>query len=249
MRRVNVQAAFMGEGGESEQGDDEGLVLSVRGGEVVLVVPAGTPDGRAVNSASVLRGALRLENGRVLTFEIQDGAVGALFEDEPATLFDEREATGADGLSSLTSRAHEASFGGAAALMGATAYARDVMSRDVIHAEPTHSVDEAARLLTFHHVSGLPVCNEGRVVGVISEADLIGKSGSTVADVMTSPALTVPDTASLDEVAALLTQQHIRRVPVVDPLGRLVGVVSRSDVLRWAAGIPREAAEEQALEI
>src|SRR2546423_627037 len=74
MRRVNIQAAFLGEGGESDTGDEEGLALAVRGGEVVLVLPAGTPEHRAVQDASTLRGSLRLESGRVLTFEIHDGA-------------------------------------------------------------------------------------------------------------------------------------------------------------------------------
>src|SRR5215467_8446473 len=77
MRRVNIQAAFLGEGGDSDTGDEEGLALAVRGGEVVLVLPAGTSEDRAVQSASTLRGSLRLESGRVLTFEIHDGEVGA----------------------------------------------------------------------------------------------------------------------------------------------------------------------------
>src|SRR6185503_840683 len=202
MRRVNIQAAFLGEGGDSDTGDEEGLALSVRGGEVVLVLPAGTSEARAVESASTLRGSLRLETGRVLTFEIHDGAVGAFFEDEPGALFDEREQTPADGLSSVSTRpAQRSSFGGAEALHGASATARDVMITDVVSAAPGDSVDEAARLLTFHDISGLPVCSDGRVVGVISEADLIGKSGATVGAVMTSPAVTVSATTRLEQVA------------------------------------------------
>src|SRR5919199_6840178 len=119
MRRVNIQAAFLGEGGESDTGDEEGLALAVRGGEIVLVVPAGTPETRAVESASTLRGSLRLESGRVLTFEIHDGAVGAFFEDEPVELFDRREETPADGLSSVSARpAQRRSFGGAQGVVG-----------------------------------------------------------------------------------------------------------------------------------
>jgi CBS domain-containing protein len=235
MRRVNIQAAFLGEGGESDSGDDEGLALSVRGGEVILVLPAGTPEERAVSVASTLRGSLRLETGRVLTFEIHDGAVGAFFEDEPVALFDERERTPADGLSSIGGKPAHGSFGGAEALHGASAIARDVMVVDVIRVAPSDSVDEAARLLTFHRISGMPVCDRERVVGVVSEADLIGKSGATVGEVMTSPAVTVVESTPLESVAGELTRGGIRRVPVVDPQGRLLGVVSRSDVLRWAA--------------
>jgi hypothetical protein len=233
---VNIEAAFLGEGGVSDTGDEEGLALSVRGGEVVLVLPAGTPEARAVASASILRGSLRLETGRVLTFEIHDGAVGAFYEDEPSELFDRREASPADGLSSVSARpANSPSFGGAEALHGAVATARDVMTTSVVSVAPTDSVDEAARLLTFHDVSGLPVCDGRRLVGVVSEADLIGKSGSTVGEVMTSPALTVDESTSLERVAEQLTQQRIRRLPVVDEAGGLVGIVTRHDVLVWAS--------------
>jgi len=236
MRRVNIQAAFLGEGGDSDTGDEDGLALSVRGGEIVLVLPAGTSDRRAVESASTLRGSLRLETGRVLTFEIHDGAVGAFFEDEPGELFDRREREPSDGLSSVSAKpANRPSFGGAEALHGASVTARDVMVTDVVSTTPDDSVDEAARLLTFHDISGLPVCVDSKVVGVISEADLIGKSGDTVGAVMTSPAVTVPATTRLEQVAEQLTQQRIRRLPVVDEQGRLVGIVSRRDVLKWAA--------------
>jgi CBS domain-containing protein len=232
MRRVNIEAAFLGEGGVSDTGDEEGLALSVRGGEIVLVLPAGTPENRAVEAAGMIRGSLRLETGRVMTFEIHDGAVGAFFEDEPSELFDRREATPADGLSSVSSRP---AFRGAEALQGASATAKDVMTTSVVSVSPGDSVDEAARLLTFHDISGLPVCDGRRVVGVISEADLIGKSGATVGDVMTAPAITVSESTTLQDVAHQLTSQRIRRVPVVDGEGQLAGIVSRHDVLLWAS--------------
>jgi CBS domain-containing protein len=79
------------------------------------------------------------------------------------------------------------------------------------------------------------VCAGGKVVGVVSEADLIGKSGATVGEVMTSPAVTVSESTGLEHVAEQLTQQRIRRVPVVNGQGALIGIVSRRDVLRWAA--------------
>jgi CBS domain-containing protein len=236
MRRVNIEAAFLGEGGIGDTGDEEGLALSVRGGEIVLVLPAGTPETRAVAAATMLRGSLRLETGRVLTFEIHDGAVGAFYEDEPAELFDRREASPSDGLSSVGARpATSPTFGGAEALHGAAATARDVMTTTVVSVMPADSVDEAARLLTFHDVSGLPVCDGERVVGVVSEADLIGKSGATVGEVMTTPALTILESTRLEQVADQLTRQRIRRVPVVDGAGKLVGIVSRRDVLLWAS--------------
>src|SRR5438552_18788660 len=131
MRRVNIQAAFLGEGGDSDTGDEEGLALSVRGGEIVLVLPAGTSEDHAVQSASTVRGSLRLETGRVLTFEIHDGAVGAFFEDESAELFDRRESSSAEGLSSVCSK-RSTTFGGADAMNDAVATVSYVMTaRDV----------------------------------------------------------------------------------------------------------------------
>src|ERR1700682_4228038 len=151
MRRVNIQAAFLGEGGDSDTGDEEGLALSVRGGEVVLVLPAGTSEDHAVQSASTLRGSLRLETGRVLTFEINDGAVGAFFEDESAQLFDRGEMTPGDVLSSVSSRpANRPTFGGAEALHRAAATARDVMTTNVVSTTAEEGVEEVARLLKFH---------------------------------------------------------------------------------------------------
>src|SRR5258708_4838969 len=137
MRRVNIQAAFLGEGGDSDTGDDEGLALAVRGGEVVLVLPAGTAEDHAVNAASMLRGSLRLEPGRVLRFEFQEGGAGAFFGDETAELFDRRENTPADGLSSVSSKpAPRETFGGAEALHGAVATSRDVMATNVVSVTP-----------------------------------------------------------------------------------------------------------------
>ncbi len=218
------------------------MAVSLRGREVVLVLPAGTPENRAVHAASTVRGSLRLESGRVLTFEIHDGAVGAFFEDEPSELFDRREETPADGLSSVSAKpAHRDTFGGAEALHGTAAQVREIMTTSVVSVSPNESVDEAARLLTFHDISGLPVCDARRVIGVLSEADLIGKSGSTVGEVMTSPAVTVVESTGLEQVAEMLTQRRIRRVPVVDGDGNLVGVVSRRDVLRWASSRVRAA--------
>src|ERR1051326_7580936 len=101
MRRVNIEAAFLGEGGVSDTGDEEGLALSVRGGEIVLVLPADTPESKGVDAALMVGASRRREAGGVLTFEIHDGGVGAFFEDEPGELFDRREASPADGVSSV----------------------------------------------------------------------------------------------------------------------------------------------------
>ncbi|MBV9329062.1 MAG: hypothetical protein JO352_35595 [Chloroflexi bacterium] len=84
MRRRNVQEAFVGEptGDPTQSLDnyaegDEAVDVDVRGGKIQLVVPAGTPDDQVFESHTFLGGELELEDGRVLSFQIQDGAVGA----------------------------------------------------------------------------------------------------------------------------------------------------------------------------
>ncbi len=84
MKRRNVQEAFVGEptGDPTQSLDnyadgDEAVDIDVRGGKVQLLVPAGTPDDDVFESQTFLGGELVLEDGRVLSFQIQDGAVGA----------------------------------------------------------------------------------------------------------------------------------------------------------------------------
>jgi hypothetical protein len=84
MKRRNVQEAFVGEP-TSDPGQsldnyaegDEAVDIEVRGGKLQMIVPAGTPDGKVFDAHTFLGGELELEDGRVLSFQIQDGAVGA----------------------------------------------------------------------------------------------------------------------------------------------------------------------------
>jgi signal-transduction protein with cAMP-binding, CBS, and nucleotidyltransferase domain len=228
MRRVNIQAAFVGEPTASQQGleaddDAEAVVLRVRGGEITLVVPSGTPDDEVVERSTVLRGALRLENERVLTLELHADAVGAFFEDEPTHLHDRREAETGVGM-----------FSGASPLEARASVAGDIMTADPVTVRPNAPTREAAELLAFHGISGLLVCEQDRLVGIVSEADVIGKTGARVADIMTRDVISVPETLPIPEVANLLTQHRIKRVPVVRE-GRPVGLISRADLVRWVA--------------
>ena len=104
MERQNVQMAFVGEGTtaddiapENMASGDEAVSVEVKGGKLMIVVPAGTPDNAIFDDASTLGGELILENGVTLSFEIKDGATGAQFM---ATKTGEREDTHA-GLSGL----------------------------------------------------------------------------------------------------------------------------------------------------
>jgi hypothetical protein len=84
VKRRNVQEAFIGEPTsdptqslDNYAEGDEAVDIEVRGGKVQMIVPAGTPDGEVFEAHTFLGGELELEDGRVLTFQIQDGAVGA----------------------------------------------------------------------------------------------------------------------------------------------------------------------------
>jgi CBS domain-containing protein len=114
--------------------------------------------------------------------------------------------------------------------------ARDVMTPDPLTLRAETSVHEAAQTLSENRISGAPVCAEdGSIAGIVSEFDLIARSGTTVSDVMTRDVISVPDTATVDRVRALLVTQRLKRVPVVDDTGRLVGLISRADLVRELA--------------
>jgi CBS domain-containing membrane protein len=141
---------------------------------------------------------------------------------------------------------------------------KEVMIVDVVAVKPEVDLHQAAQLLSDHRISGMPVVDsENRVIGVISEADLLvlagmkkghtfqdvlrkivgepvrvrSASGDRVGDVMSTPALTIRPEESIGRAAALMNERRIKRLPVVDTEGRMVGIVSRADIVR-AIGKP-----------
>lgn len=118
---------------------------------------------------------------------------------------------------------------------------QDVMTIEVVVAHPTTRVKQVADLLAGHGLSALPVIDgQGRVLGVVSETDLFGDSqrpaggpvATTAGEVMTSPAVTVSPHATLTEAARRMQADGLKRLPVVAGSGRLIGIVSRADLLR-----------------
>ncbi len=114
--------------------------------------------------------------------------------------------------------------------------ARDIMTPDVITITPDASVQDAARKLSDYHISGMPVVDgDGRVMGIITTADIITKAGNTVEKIMTRRVVSVREDTPVDEIAQILTSKRIKRVPVMAG-DRLLGVVSRADIVRMMAG-------------
>lgn len=136
---------------------------------------------------------------------------------------------------------------------------RQVMSGDVVSVPPAMRLKELAVLLSERRISGVPVVDEGTLVGVVSEADILAKqvgrplsrrtpldwifgeppgpgelrrrAATTVAQAMTTPAVTVEADRSVPEAAALMVDRGVNRLPVMDA-GRLVGIVTRGDLVR-----------------
>ena len=114
--------------------------------------------------------------------------------------------------------------------------AAEVMTPDPLTLSPDTTVHEAAAILSERRISGAPVVGEGgTIVGIVSEYDLIARSGVKVQDVMTREVVTVLDSAPIDRVRGVLVTQRLKRVPVVNTRGQLVGLISRADLVRELA--------------
>ncbi len=120
-----------------------------------------------------------------------------------------------------------------------TKTAEQIMTERVITTTASATVGDVARLLSRNGISGMPVVAEGeitglktRVVGIISEADIMGAPvDAPIESLMTSDVVTVQPRMAVSEVVKCLADRNIKRVPVVNEAGHLVGIVSRADVV------------------
>jgi CBS domain-containing protein len=135
---------------------------------------------------------------------------------------------------------------------------RDVMSTSVVTVAPDLGYKQIVDLLVEFGVSAVPVVDgERRVLGVVSEADLLHKvefngadvharlferrrqrlakekaTGETAESLMTAPAVTIAASAGLPEAARIMEHRNVKRLPVLDDGGKLIGIVARRDLLR-----------------
>ncbi len=113
--------------------------------------------------------------------------------------------------------------------------ARDIMTTPVVTVTADMSIRDLAKILTEKGISGAPVVdNSGRVVGIVSEADVIAKNGFTVADVMQNQVISASEDTPVEVICSLMTNNKINRVPVLSG-DRLVGIVTRADIVRAIA--------------
>ncbi len=110
--------------------------------------------------------------------------------------------------------------------------AREIMTRTVITVPQTMSVKAVAQVLAEKHITGVPVVDEhDQVVGIISELDVISRQGAIASEIMSDQVISASEDTDASEVAHLFTSRRIRRVPILAE-GRLVGIVSRSDLMQ-----------------
>jgi CBS domain-containing protein len=133
------------------------------------------------------------------------------------------------------------------------------MTRDVVSVKPEDTLENVVGAMGANRISGVPVLDPaGKVLGIISEKDIVSRllgddSGNlmslvsaciraegclcrtlrslTAKEIMTSPVVTVRETASLAEIAELLAGRKVNRLPVTDQEGRLLGFLTRNDIV------------------
>ncbi|MDA8433290.1 MAG: CBS domain-containing protein [Nitrospiraceae bacterium] len=153
---------------------------------------------------------------------------------------------------------YSVAFKHAKSRLAARILVQDVMTENVISVGKLEDISHAARTLSEHNISGLPVVDkDNRVIGIISEADVLAmmgtqrkhtfldfmrhllgqplperKMGDLVGDIMTPTPITIRPDADISEAAKIMDERRIRRLAVIDSEGRLTGVISRRDILK-----------------
>ena len=138
--------------------------------------------------------------------------------------------------------------------------AKDAMTRQVVFVNKATTLIEVAGILNHHEITGVPVVDdEKKVVGVISEKDFLFNMGAKetrtfmgvvahclknkgcvaismqkqkAQDIMSSPAVTVSENTLVSEIAGIFTEKKINRTPVTDPNDILIGIVTRTDIVK-----------------
>jgi CBS domain-containing protein len=114
-------------------------------------------------------------------------------------------------------------------------FAKDIMTRDVITVSPTATVKNLAMTLIKNQISGAPVAGRnGKIIGVVSEADIVAKKGKDVKTIMSKNIISVTEDTAVEDIAKLMTTHRIKRLPVMRG-SEVVGIVSRADIVNAIA--------------
>jgi len=116
---------------------------------------------------------------------------------------------------------------------------KEVMTRDVRACEPNATVAEAAKVMAQEDVGPVPIVEDGRLVGIVTDRDIAVRvvaegrdpNATTVREIASTELVTVSPDDDLDEALILLAERQVRRLPVVEG-DRLVGIVAQADIAR-----------------
>jgi CBS domain-containing protein len=116
---------------------------------------------------------------------------------------------------------------------------KEVMTRDVRACEPNATVADAAKVMAQEDVGPVPIVEDGRLVGIVTDRDIVVRvvaegrdpNATTVKEIASTDLVTVSPGDDLDEALNLLAERQVRRLPVVEG-ERLVGIVAQADVAR-----------------
>jgi len=116
---------------------------------------------------------------------------------------------------------------------------KEVMTRDVRACEPNATVADAAKVMAQEDVGPVPIVEEGRLVGIVTDRDIVVRvvaegrdpNATTVKEIASTDLVTVSPDDGLDEALHLLAERQVRRLPVVEG-DRLVGIVAQADIAR-----------------
>jgi CBS domain-containing protein len=119
---------------------------------------------------------------------------------------------------------------------------RDVMTSEVKACEPSATVVEAAKLMAQEDVGPIPIVEDGRLVGIVTDRDIVVKviakggdsNSTTVGDVASRDLVTISPETEVSEALGLMAENQLRRLPVVEG-DRLVGIVAQADIARMGS--------------
>ena len=130
---------------------------------------------------------------------------------------------------------------------------QDVMTKDVVSVTKDTPIDKAIEIMRDNNITGMPVVDDDMtLVGVITEKDVLrlfysdeeGKN-KTVGSFMTRPAVSYRGKESLESVCAFMMVNYFRRVPVVSKKGKLIGIISRPDIIDYILKQKKQNNQEQ----
>jgi len=115
---------------------------------------------------------------------------------------------------------------------------REAMTPSVRTASPSQSLADAAQMMKSDDVGSIPIVEEGRLVGIVTDRDIairavaegVDPNAVTIADIASRELVTVDPDQDLDEALALMARHQVRRLPVVEEDGQLVGILAQADV-------------------